>query len=212
MIFSLLLIAANLLPNGSFDQGTAAPVHWERADGLTSFWCSEPGRGRILKLDSRPERKQVLAYQAERKKNPSAPPPKPILAKAPFYSSIGGNEGVMIDSELIPVKPGQNYKLTVDARGNSKPFVWIKGFRKHPKRNLLIDSYQTRLHAYPLAEKEWRTFSIGFNPTAKSPHTEVMKVRVYVYWPAGVCQFDNIRIEEISPEEMKQLVKEREKE
>ena len=25
MIFSLLLIAANLLPNGSFDQGTAAP-------------------------------------------------------------------------------------------------------------------------------------------------------------------------------------------
>ena len=74
MIFSLLLIAANLLPNGSFDQGTAAPVHWERADGLTSFWCSEPGRGRILKLDSRPERKQVLAYQAERKKNPSAPP------------------------------------------------------------------------------------------------------------------------------------------
>ena len=212
MIVSLLLAAANLLPNGTFDEGKTAPVHWERADGLTSFWITEKGRGRILKLDSRPERKQVLAYQAERKKNPSAPPPKPILAKAPYYSSIGGNEGVMIDSDLIPVKPGQNYKLTVDARGNSKPFVWIKGFRKHPKRDVLIDSYQTRLHAYPLSEKEWRTFSIGFNPTAKSPHTQLMKVRVYVYWPAGVCCFDKIRLEEISGDEMKKLVKEREKE
>ena len=68
MIFTLLLIAANLLPNGTFDEGNAAPVRWERADGLTSFWISEKGRGRILKLDSRPERKQVLAYQAELKK------------------------------------------------------------------------------------------------------------------------------------------------
>ena len=115
----------------------------------------------------------------------------------------------MIDSELIPVKPGQNYKLTVDARGNSKPFVWIKGFRRHPKRNVLIDSYQTRLHAYPLSENEWRTFSIGFNPTAKSPHTTLMKVRVYVYWPSGVCYFDNIRLEEISEKEMESLVKKR---
>lgn len=212
MILALLLAVANLLPNGNFDEGKDAPAGWERADGLTTFWVKEKGRGRVLKMDSRPERKQVLAYQAERKKNPSAGPPEPILAKAPYYSSIGGNEGVMIDSAVIPVKPGQNYKLTVEARGNSKPFVWIKGFRKHPRRDMLIDSYQTRLHAYPLAENEWRTFSIGFNPTAKSPQTEVMKVRVYVYWPVGVCYFDNIRLEEISKEEMRKLVKDREKE
>jgi len=212
MIFALFLAAANLIPNGSFDEGKTAPAGWEPQNGLTTFWLTEKGRGRVLKLDSRVDRRQALAHLEAWKKDPSARPPAPVFAKAPFYSSIGGNEGVMLDSVTIPVKKGQNYKLSVDARGNSQPFVWIKGFRKHPRRDMLIDSYQTRLHAYPLSENEWRTFSIGFNPTARSPHTEIMKVRIYVYWPAGVCLFDNVRLEEITPDEMKKLVKEREKE
>ena len=210
MILTLLLAAMNLLPNGNLDEGTGHPLHWERPNGLTTFIVQEEGRGQVVKMDSRPERTQVLEYLKALKNDPNAAPPQPQFAKAPFYSAIGGNEGVQFDSETIPVKPGQDYKLSVDVRGNSKPFVWIKGFRKHPKRDMLIDSYQTRLHAYPLSETEWKTFSIGFNPTAKSPHTEIMKVRLYVYWPVGVCQFDNLRIEEITPEEMQDLKKKRE--
>ena len=212
MIFAFILAAMNLLPNGSFDEGANAPLKWERPNGLTTFVVREEGRGNVIKMDSRLDRQQVLDFQKELKSNADATPPAPVLAKAPFYSSIGGNEGVQYDSELIAVKPGQNYKLTIDAKGDSKPFVWIKGFRRHPRRDVLIDSYQTRLHAYPLDKAEWRTFSIGFNPTAKSPHTEFIKVRLYVYWPVGICHFDNVRIEEITEEEMQSLVKRREAE
>ena len=200
MIFAFLLAAMNLLPNGTFDEGSNAPLHWEKPNGLTTFMVQEEGRGNVIKMDSRIERIQALEYMKELKSNPEAKAPEPMLAKAPYYTAIGGNEGVQYDSGLISVKPGQSYKLTVDVRGNSKPFVWIKGFRKHPKRDALIDSYQTRLHAETLNEKEWRTFSIVFNPTAKSPHTELMKVRLYVYWPVGICYFDNVRIEEINKE------------
>ena len=209
MIFAFLLAAMNLLPNGNFDEGAKAPLNWERPNGLTTFMVQEDGRGNVMKLDSRLDRQQVLDFLKELKNNPDATPPAPVLAKAPFYTSIGGNEGVQFDSTLIPVKPGQDYKLTIDAKGNSKPFVWIKGFRKHPRRDMLIDSYQTRLHAGPLDENKWQTFSIGFNPTAKSPNTELIKVRIYVYWPVGVCYFDNVRIEEISKEEMQELIKQR---
>ena len=79
--------------------------------------------------------------------------------------------------------------------------------------NILKEAGETEhkilIDASPLDENQWQTFSIGFNPTAKSPHTEFMKVRIYVYWPVGICYFDNVRIEEISKEEMLKLVKQR---
>jgi hypothetical protein len=56
---------------------------------------------------------------------------------------------------------------------------------------------------------KWKSFSIGFNPTARIKRTDKMKVRIYAYWPVGVYYFDNVRIEEITPEEMKVLVKKR---
>ena len=36
-----------------------------------------------------------------------------------------------------------------------------------------------------------------------------MKVRIHPYWPPAVYCFDNVRVEEITPEEMQQLVKKR---
>ena len=75
---------------------------------------------------------------------------------------------------------------------------------------IVLDAHNWDFDCYKLLdEKQWQTFSIGFNPTAKSPNTEFMKVRIYVYWPVGVCYFDNVRIEEISKEEMEELVKQR---
>ena len=198
----------NLLPNGDFDDGAATPSFWDAADGLTSFWIMESGRGRILKLDTRPARSQALAWWELRKKDPAAKPPPPEIPKDEL-ASIAGWEGTFIDSGFIPVKPGQNYKLTVDYKGNYKPFVWIKGFMVHPKRNFPVDCYQTRLEPSGGHADAWRTYSIGFNPTAKMPKTDRMKVRVYAYWKPGVYCFDRIRIEEITPEEMAELVKTR---
>lgn len=214
---AILLVAAapflrageNLIPNGTFDEGEPAAAHWERADGLTSFFETEEGRGRIVKMDTLVDRDQALEWTKAFKADPALKPPakKPIAPSS--YGSIGGNEGVMLDSELVDCKPGQNYKLTVDFKGDGKPFVWIKGFLMHPTRKVLVDGYQTRLEPDKPSKTEWRTFSIGFNPTAKSPRIQKFKVRLYAYWPNGLYFFDNVRVEEISPEEMAKLVEKR---
>lgn len=205
----LLRAGENLIPNGSFDAGEAYAEHWERANGLTTFFETEPGHGRIVKMDTLVDRDQAMEWSRAFGADPTLKPPakKPIAPDS--YASIGGNEGVMLDSELIDCKPGQNYKLTVDFKGDGKPFVWIKGFLMHPKRNVLVDGYQTRLEPNSPSKAEWRTFSIGFNPTAKSPKIAKMKVRLYSYWPNGIYYFDNVRVEEITPEEMAALVAQR---
>ncbi|MFA7231562.1 MAG: hypothetical protein WC071_09860 [Victivallaceae bacterium] len=198
----------NLLPNGNFDAGKDNAENWETPDGLTSFWVDEPGRGRVLKMDSRVDRIQAKNWWEQRKKSPESKQPQPEYPKKEL-ATIASNEGVMLDSDFIPVKKGQNYKLTVDYKGKFQPIIWIKGFMFHPLRKYYTDSYQTRLVPEGGSEKEWKTFSIGFNPTARMPRTEKMKVRFYAYWPPGVYYFDNIRVEEISPEEMAALVEKR---
>jgi hypothetical protein len=199
----------NLIPNGTFDEGERTAAHWELADGLTSFYEQEEGRGRVVKLDTLVDRDQALEWAKAFKADPTLKPPakKPIAPGS--YGSIGGNEGVMLDSELIDCAPGQNYKLTADFKGDGKPFVWIKGFLIHPARKVLVDGYQTRLEPGSSSKTEWRTFSIGFNPTAKSPRIQKMKVRLYAFWPNGLYYFDNVRVEAITPEEMAALVAKR---
>jgi len=198
----------NILPNGDFKAGKETADSWEKPDGLTSFWVNDPERGRVLKMDSRIDRTQAMEWKEKLKKEPAASPPSPIFPKN-IYQAIGGNEGVMLDSVLIPVKPGQNYKLSVDFKGAGKPFIWIKGFMPHPRRKTDVDGYQTRLEPGTPSDKEWQTFSIGFNPTARSQTVNKMKVRIYAYWPAGIYYFSNVRIEEITPAEMDELTKHR---
>jgi len=209
MLTGTLSAGENLVKNGTFDEGDTFASHWERADGLTSFFEAEEGRGRVVKMDTLVDRDQAMEWAKAFKADPSLKPPekKPIAPSS--YSSIGGNEGVMLDSEFIDCKPGQNYKLCVDFKGDGKPFVWVKGFLWHAKRNAFVDGYQTRLEPGSPSKTEWRTFSIGFNPTAKSPKIQKFKIRLYAYWPNGLYYFDNVRVEEISPEEMTTLVEKR---
>lgn len=196
LLFSSISLFAgeNLLPNGNFDSGKNGAKKWEKVDNLTSFWVMEKGRGRVLKLDSRVQRKQGLAWQKKLKTNPDAKAPKAIIPKNQL-ASIGAYEGAVLDSDLIDVELGQTYTLSVDIKGKCGMFVWIKGFMMHPRRKHLTDCYQTRLHAKGSDPKKWKTFSIDFTPTKRMPKTSKMKVRVYVYWPTGIAYFDNIRIE-----------------
>ena len=206
---SPLIAGENLIKNGSFDEGEAFAEHWEQPDGLTSFFETEAGHGRIVKMDTLVDRDQAMEWAKAFKADPTLKPPAKKPIDPTSYSSIGGNEGVMLDSEPIDCRPGQNYKLTVDFRGDGKPFVWIKGFLVHPTRPTLVDGYQTRLEPNDPSKTEWRTFSIGFNPTAKSPKIQKIKVRLYAYWPNGLYYFDNVRVEEITPDEMAKLVAQR---
>ena len=177
---------ANLLPNGDFETGDPFPLHWERANGLTSFFVTAEGHGRVVRMDTSVERKQAMAWDQAFKKDPSLPVP-----------------------ERVPISKAGYDRLTADIRGAGKPFVWIKGFMMHPRRGVLVDAYQTRLEPPSVSAETWTTCSIGFNPTARSPQVSKMKVRLYAYWPNGIYEFDNIRIEKISQAEMDALVKQR---
>jgi hypothetical protein len=208
----LLCLSAgeNLLPNGNFDNGESKATNWETPDGLTSFWVSEEGRGRVLKMDTRVGNEQVLEWKNKRKIDSAAKPPEPIFPEEPLKTVANETvEGVALDSIMILVKPGQNYKLSVDYKGKLSPIIWIKGFRKHPRKDYYVNSYQTRLVPSGGKGNEWKTYSIGFNPTERSPETIKMKVRIHPCWPPAIYYFDNIRIEEITQEEMQELVKKR---
>ena len=201
---------ANLLPNGSFDEGEDTPLHWERANGLTTFYVREEGRGRIVKMDTQVDRLQALDWMKAFAADPTLPPPAKTPIGKESFATIGGNEGVMLDSDFIAAVPGQNYRLTADIKGDGAPFVWIKGFQKHPKRDAYVDAYQTRLVGNGASPSAWKTYAIGFNPTARMPKVERFKVRLYAFWPNGLYYFDNVRIDAITPEEMAELVKARE--
>jgi hypothetical protein len=199
----------NLLPNGSLDEGEPFAEHWERPNGLTVEFAKEEGRGRIVVMDTQIDRQQVLQWLKTFAADPDTPvPEKKRLAKGSF-ATVGGVEGVALDSELIDVEPGQDYKLTADLKGPGGAIVWIKGFMPHPKRDMLVDAYQTRLTPKGASPSAWRTVSIGFNPTSRTPKVARMKVRLYAFWPNGTYYFDNIRVEAISPEEMARLVERR---
>ena len=204
-----LFAEKNLIKNGSFDEGAESAAYWELADGLTSFYVMEEGHGRVVKMDTGVDRKQALDWHKAFKADPSRKPPVKTPIASTSYGSIGGNEGVMLDSDFIDCKPGQDYKLTADFKGVGLPFVWIKGFLWHPTRETWVDGYQTRLAPDIASTSAWHTASIGFNPTAKSPRIQKFKIRLYAYWPNGLYYFDNIRVEEITPEEMSQLIAKR---
>lgn len=207
----VLIAADNLIANGSFEAGEVFASHWERPNGLTVEFVVEGGRGRIVRMDTQVERAQVLAWLATFAADPTAPVPEKRRVSQGSFASVGAFEGVALDSDLIDVAPGQNYKLSVDMRGAGPAVAWIKGFMPHPRRDMLVDAYQTRLVADGIQATEWRTFTIGFNPTARTPKVEKMKVRLYAYWPNGLYFFDNVRLEKISQEEMDELVRARER-
>lgn len=211
LIFSAYssLAGENLIPNGTLDEGVVFADHWERPNGLTVEFVNEPGRGRVVKMDTQVSREQVLAWLQTFAKHPAAPVPAKKRLSKKSYATIGAFEGVALDSALIDVIPGQNYKLTADVKGAGAACVWIKGFMPHPKRNMLVDAYQTRLVPHKTSAEKWQTISIGFNPTDRMKSVTKMKVRLYAYWPNGIYYFDNIRVEKISPEEMAEFVKAR---
>lgn len=194
----------NLLPNGTFDEGTETAAHWEPANGLTTFFVQEPGRGRVVRLDTTVDKKQAREWAARFAKNPTLTPPTPIRGSR--FGTIGANDGVALDSAFIDVVPGQDYRLTADIKGNAGVIVWIKGFMHH--RGRWRDAYQTRLTG-AIAPDTWKSLTIGFNPTGKTPRVTRIKVRLYAYWPSGTCTFDAIRIEAITPEQMAALVEAR---
>ncbi len=148
--------------------------------------------------------------------DPIPNPPARQPTKAPYYDTVGGNHGIHYRCEFIRVEPGAIYRLSVDARNNcgGEPMVFVKGFFDRPtmtesgeqilKRS--IYRVERTLHG---SDGEWRRFATVFHPAlskstveGKPKQPEWLRVELYAFWPVGIYEFDNVRIEIVGHEEI----------
>jgi hypothetical protein len=141
--------------------------------------------------------------------DPIPDPPARQPTKAPFYDTVGGNHGIHYRCALIRVEPGAIYRLSVDARNNcgGEPMVFVKGFFERPtmtesgEQILERSIYRVERTLYK-CDSEWRRFATVFHPAlskstleGKAKQPEWLRVELYAFWPVGVYEFDNVRLE-----------------
>lgn len=196
----------NLVKNGGFEEGTKDPAHWDRCDGLTTFWEKDPERkGKCLRVETRVSNEEYHARLEEMKEKdpPPAKPPREI--KGPGYDTVGGNDGVPYWSDWIDVKPAAIYRLSVDARsGGGRPKVFVKGYAELPfevdeggkavKR--LIRKVVFKVSVDADGGPTWQTSTLDFCPTRERDDVKWMRVMLFPYWPAETYWFDNVSIVE----------------
>lgn len=221
----------NLLPNGSFDEGEGTPVHWQTVDGLTSFWVDDPdpARGKVIKFDT--DVLQSQAYDWWMKIAGGASPdgaPEKAPTHEPKYDTLAAFDGAWYYSDPIPVEPGKQYWLTIDAKG-AEMMSWLLGFPEEPDTNFgadalafqghkleregkrdtgrghqrLIQSYDWKGQLKIGGASEWKTYSRRkkpFHPTRYTPDIKYVRVLILPYWPPGIYYVDNVRLTEYREE------------
>ncbi len=203
----------NLLKNGDFEEeltGKQSPVGWDRMDGVTTFWVKDAvdpkGHGHVVLLDTDVYESEWKKRQAEMKADPDSKPwPKTPVPEADQYATVGGNHGVSVYSEAMPVQAGRPYRLTLAFRtdlpsGTAK--VWVRGYGdldtpKGPEERHLYDALVTLRMGSP----GWKTHSMVFHPTKNKPAVTKMRVMLYGYWPRGSYAFDDLVLVPISDDE-----------
>ena len=202
--------------NAGFEKGSAEhPTGWDRTDGLTTFTKPDPDgiRGRVLMMDTRMEQSQADAWWAKWRAGASpADAPQPILAKPPFYSSVGGLHGAHYYSDWHEVKPGMRYRMIAEMKGRSSgmffPKVFVKGYAEvppsrredKPQRREIWRTYMSCRNP----EGTWKRYTVTFTIPAEGiqltdgPSLKVKWLRVipYAYWPPGRFYWDNVRVVE----------------
>lgn len=205
--------AGELVRNGSFEEaltGKASPIGWDRMDGLTSFWvldAVDPARhGHVVALDTDVYEHEWKRRQEEMAKDSDLPPwPKTPVPEKDQYATVGGNHGVSVYSEAMPVEAGRPYRLRLAFRtdlpqGTAK--VWVRGYgalenTAGPEERRLYDALVTLRMGSP----GWKTHTMVFHPTKNTPAVARMRVMLYGYWPRGRYAFDDVSVVPISDDE-----------
>lgn len=148
------------------------------------------------------------------KTDPIPAPPARQPTKPPYYDTVGGNHGIHYRSDFFRIEPGAIYRFTIDARTEcgGVPMVFVKGFVDRPTQTdkgmevLKRNAFRADLRLHKCS-KEWQRYVRIVRP-AKSTSTEAdkalgiewLQVQIYAYWPAGVYEFDNAKLEIIGYE------------
>lgn len=118
--------------------------------------------------------------------------------------------GVDLTGEKIPIKPNTRYRCTGYTRSEGpKLKVFIRGYATVTRRvegelKTFVDQVYTMRKDID-ATAEWERFNLDFEiiPAAVfSDHKHEIKyvrIKLWAYWPAGTCCYDDIRFEEVGP-------------
>ncbi len=198
--YDKLLLGPNLVKNGNFERGKNSPLHWEKVDGLASFWVVEPAPvGKCIMFDTDV---YVEEWKRWRQEFEAGTTTKPAPTKTPTsghkYNTVGGTYGMHLYSDYISVERGATYVLSFDMKGRSSgDFMFAKVFVKGYA--LLGKQRREVYRAYKACRtrtkgKQWEHFQRVFHPTGRTPAVKWMRVMLYAHWPPGKYCFDNVRI------------------
>ena len=184
--FIILVAAASLLSNGSFEDGKDSPAFWHvntigDVKGKVQW-------GKNVVFDSKISKSgRSLKFL--------------MNEKAAEFESIASIEGFGFESDLIPVQFGKKYIVSADVRAEGKtkgriPYVlvFVKGYKDDPEKGkLLVFQFQIDCEFKKEEEGEWKHFETDF----PIPKESIKEARVILYgcYPAGIVWLDNISLE-----------------
>ncbi|MBI2900273.1 MAG: type II secretion system protein GspG [Planctomycetes bacterium] len=206
LLILLFVQDGNLVQNPGFEDGRKDPAHWDRCDGLTTFWEKDPLRpGKCIRVFSRIHIDDYHKRLEEMKLENPPPPSKPREIKGKGYDTVGGLDGVGYWSDWIDLKAGMRYTLTADVRSEGgKPKIFVKGYSELPveiddngkAKKVLMRRVTFKIYLDCDGGDKWKTSTVTFCPTHDREDVKWARVMLYGYWPAQNYWFDNIRIVE----------------
>lgn len=173
---------ANLVRNGDFEQ-------LDDAGRLPAGWTTEhPGNVRVV--DSGDEFGRVVEMTGGKK--------------------LMATYGVDLTGEKIPIKPNTRYRCTGYTRSEGPNLkVFVRGYATVARRvKGELKTFDDQVYTMRKdidAPAEWERFNLDFEiiPAAVfSDHKHEIKyvrIKLWAYWPAGTCFYDDIRFEEVGP-------------
>ena len=213
----------NLVTNGDFEKIAGdpktglQPKGWDRIDGLTSFIDKlDDAHGRVLHLDTDVYESEAKRWQERLSAGaPLSEAPKKTPTRGPKYDTVGGNYGVHLHSDPIPVAPGKTYRVEIDYRCKTGDFFFPKLFMRGyaevespppqssgdraGQERVVYDGYL----ALRSMEKtgEWkhnaRLLTIPKPEELGGRQVKYLRLMLFAYWPPGDYYFDNVGLYEV---------------